>query len=72
IDFQTKVVDLSLKNKTGIIKIFIPAKYRNYFLTKGSIGIDGISLTIAEVQEEYITIWIIPYTLKNSFYILPV
>jgi riboflavin synthase len=29
---------------------------------KGSIAVDGISLTVAELKEKSFTIWIIPHT----------
>ncbi len=37
-----------------------------YAIEKGSIAINGISLTIAEVSQNGITIAVIPHTLKNT------
>ena len=33
---------------------------------KGSIGVDGISLTVSEIKNKVVSIWLIPYTLKNT------
>jgi riboflavin synthase len=33
---------------------------------KGSIAIDGISLTVNEVQEDWIQLTLIPYTLEKT------
>jgi riboflavin synthase len=33
-----------------------------YVIFKGSIAVDGISLTVAEVQKKSFRIWIIPHT----------
>ena len=32
--------------------------------TSGSIAIDGVSLTLAEVEADRLAIWLIPYTLQ--------
>ena len=34
-----------------------------YLIVKGSIAIDGISLTVAEVEEDSFAVWLIPHTL---------
>jgi riboflavin synthase len=33
-----------------------------YLITKGSIAIDGISLTVAEVENDSFAVWLIPHT----------
>ncbi|MGD9677703.1 MAG: riboflavin synthase [Vulcanibacillus sp.] len=38
----------------------------NYIIQKGSIAIDGISLTIVKVSKELLTVSVIPHTLKNT------
>jgi riboflavin synthase len=35
-----------------------------YVILKGSIAVDGISLTVAAVQKKSFRIWIIPHTFK--------
>ncbi|RKY31926.1 MAG: riboflavin synthase [Candidatus Omnitrophota bacterium] len=47
-------------------EIAVPAKFINYCLPKGSIAIDGISLTIQEIRPASFTVYIIPHTLKNT------
>ena len=37
-----------------------------YCIYKGSICLDGISLTIAKIQSNYIDVAIIPHTLNNT------
>jgi riboflavin synthase len=37
-----------------------------YIIPKGSITIDGISLTVGEVRGETFTLWIIPHTLSQT------
>jgi riboflavin synthase len=41
----------------------IPAAFARYLVQKGSIAVDGISLTVAEVARDAFAVWIIPHTL---------
>jgi len=54
------------KDENFIIKVQIPEKLANYCIYKGSITINGISLTIASIKENLIDIWIIPHTLSRT------
>ena len=44
------------------LEIKIPSDFARYLVFKGSIAIDGISLTVAEVRAESFVVWIIPHT----------
>lgn len=44
------------------LEIALPAAFARYVIRKGSICVDGISLTVAELDEDRFTIWIIPHT----------
>jgi riboflavin synthase len=46
-----------------LIEISIPKDLIQYLVPKGSIAVDGISLTINEVLEDAIRLMIIPHTL---------
>jgi riboflavin synthase len=45
------------------LEITLPQEFARYVAFKGSIAIDGISLTVAEVRDASFVIWIIPHTL---------
>lgn len=45
-----------------VFEIEAPAALRRYFVAKGSVTVDGISLTVAEVRPETFTVWTIPHT----------
>ena len=47
-------------------EIAVPSKYIGYILPKGSIAVDGISLTLAEKKSTTFSIYLIPHTLKNT------
>ncbi|MCX7910626.1 MAG: riboflavin synthase [Endomicrobia bacterium] len=44
----------------------IPQEYSQYIVEKGSVTLDGISLTVAKRSEEKFTVAVIPYTLNNT------
>tara|TARA_B100001029_G_C15033797_1_gene438773 strand:- start:517 stop:1173 length:657 start_codon:yes stop_codon:yes gene_type:complete len=46
--------------------VAIDPKFIKYCIPKGSIALDGISLTIANINENFIKIAIIPHTLKKT------
>lgn len=46
-----------------VLDIAAPAAVRRYVVSKGSISVDGISLTVAGVTKAGFRIWIIPHTL---------
>ena len=46
--------------------IEIPENLSNYCIHKGSIAVNGVSLTIASIKENLIDIWIIPHTLNHT------
>ena len=47
-------------------EISVPAEFIKYLLPKGSIAIDGISLTLQKVKANIFCVSIIPHTLKNT------
>jgi riboflavin synthase len=54
--------------KSGNIayEIALPVKFIQYCLPKGSVAVDGISLTIQESRSNSFAVYIIPHTLKNT------
>lgn len=46
------------------LRVRVPEGTTRYIVHKGSIAIDGISLTIAEVTGTSFAVWIIPHTLQ--------
>jgi riboflavin synthase len=48
------------------MEVRIPAELDRYLVYKGSIAIDGISLTIAELRGDILAVTIIPHTCRNT------
>jgi len=47
-------------------QICVPAEFMPYCLSKGSIAVDGISLTIVDRKSNIFTVYVIPHTLKKT------
>lgn len=63
IDTTSRVLSFEKVNADHRLEIALPAEFAGYVAFKGSIAIDGISLTVAEVRPASFTVWIIPHTL---------
>ena len=48
------------------LEVQLPAEFAHYVASKGSIAIDGISLTVAEVLPKSFVVWIIPHTKSHT------
>lgn len=48
------------------LEIELPEAFAHYVACKGSIAVNGISLTVAEVLTKSFVIWIIPYTKTHT------
>lgn len=62
IDAQGTLVTLEPRGQDWYLRIEPPAEYMHYLVYKGSIAIDGISLTVADVDATGFSVWIIPHT----------
>jgi riboflavin synthase len=62
IDALGTIEVLEARGKDVFLRVGVPAGCTRYIVHKGSIAIDGISLTIAEVTDTAFGVWIIPHT----------
>ena len=66
IDGVASVVAMEKKGDDYRLEVGLPAEFASLVVFKGSIAINGISLTIASVQPESLTVWIIPTTRERT------
>ena len=67
---DTTAVIRSIEKINGSYKIIfeINRAFLKYFASKGSVSVDGVSLTVNEVDKKFFTVNIVPYTwLHTSF-----
>ena len=51
-------------DKSAIFSFSLPYLYKKYIVEKGSISLDGISLTVASLNDKEFSIAIIPHTIE--------
>jgi riboflavin synthase len=66
VDTTGNIVSITPMGNHTNFKISFPSEYENLVIEKGSISIDGISLTINYVNKNTIDLNIIPHTLENT------
>ena len=62
VDTTAELLDYSEHGADRRLELELPAEFAHYVIYKGSIAVDGISLTVAEVGERSFTCWIISHT----------
>lgn len=63
IDALGRVDVCEARGKDHYLRVSAPDGFGRYLVSKGSIAIDGISLTVAEVDGDSLAVWLIPHTL---------
>lgn len=66
IDVTGAVTALKKEGKSKLITIGIDPKYTRYIIKKGSIAVNGVSLTVVEAGRDFFCIALIPHTLLNT------
>jgi riboflavin synthase len=64
VDGVGTVKSIRTEKEDVVIRIEIPAELRKYIVHKGSVAIDGISLTVAGVEGDSFHVCLIPHTLE--------
>ena len=62
VDGLGKVLSWERQGSDWMLDLEVPKEMRKYMVFKGSIALDGISLTVAGVSRTGIRLWIIPHT----------
>ena len=66
VDGKGKIIDIDKKIDGTWFSVQVPEDILKYIIFKGSITIDGISLTVAYVDENIFKVSVIPHTLENT------
>ncbi len=66
IDCASPILAFDKKDVDFRLEISLPAEFASYVAPKGSIAVNGISLTVAEVLPGSFVAWIIPYTKEHT------
>jgi riboflavin synthase len=66
IDTTTEVISAETKGADLNLIIALPEAGARYLIEKGSIAVNGVSLTVASLGEDRFSLWIIPHTLQET------
>lgn len=66
VDCTAEVLSVTEKGPDVRLEIALPGEFARYAAFKGSIAVNGVSLTIAELAAGSFTVWIIPHTLDAT------
>lgn len=66
VDGTGKVVSRTPSEHWEVVEVSLPADLARYVVAKGSITVDGISLTVVEVRPQSFTVSLIPETLART------
>ena len=66
VDCAARIVALEQNGADHRLEVELPAEFAHYVAYKGSIAVNGISLTVAEVSEKSFAVWIIPHTRSQT------
>jgi riboflavin synthase len=66
VDCAARIIALGKNSVDHRLEVELPVDFAHYVAHKGSIAVNGISLTIAEVSKASFVVWIIPHTKSQT------
>ena len=66
VDGTGEILALKREGQGAVFRVRVPSELTRYMVEKGSVAMHGISLTIADIHESVISIWVIPVTLQET------
>ena len=68
IDTVGRVEGINELSNSHWMTISFPEKFKHYLIYVGSVAIDGVSMTVAELKENTFSVGIIPHTWKETIF----
>lgn len=66
VDCAARILSFEAADENHRLEVELPPDFRHYVTYKGSIAINGVSLTVAELLEDRFVTWIIPHTKRHT------
>ena len=64
VDTTGEVLVFEERGKNIYLQVRVPEEFSHYLVDKGSIALDGCSLTVCDAQQDLFAVWLIPHTLS--------
>lgn len=61
-----RVTKIQTRGNSRLFTVQIPSSLARYVVAKGSIALNGVSLTVIDVQKNLVTVGLIPHTLNHT------
>jgi len=68
IDTTGRIEDIKELSNSHWMTISFPEKFKQYLIYVGSVAIDGVSMTVAELKDNSFSVGIIPHTWKETIF----
>jgi len=66
VDGTGRILSITPEGGAHVVRAAAPPEVQPYLVPKGSVAVDGISLTVAGVEDGGFKLWIIPHTWKAT------
>jgi riboflavin synthase len=66
VDGTAEVLSISPSDNWTLLRFSLPNELARYVVEKGSITVDGVSLTVVEAGDDYFSVSLIPETLSAT------
>ena len=66
IDYKAQIKRVDINKDNAKLEITLPQEYKRYVVPKGSISVDGVSLTVGEAFSDRFLVYLIPHTLEGT------
>ncbi len=66
VDTTGTVATVEHTTNSAVIKITFPRKYKKFIAKKGSICVDGVSLTVVDADADWFSVSLVGYTLRHT------
>lgn len=66
VDGVAEVADVTVRGQGKVMAVAVPEHGRWLLVPKGSVAIDGVSLTVAHLEDKVMEIWLVPHTLART------
>jgi riboflavin synthase len=66
VDGTAAILTRDAQDQWEVVRISLPADLARYVVHKGSITVDGVSLTVSAVADDWFEVSLIPETLKRT------
>ena len=66
VDCAGKISGVYKVGKSKVIKIWVPKEFIKFLAPKGSVAVDGVSLTVVDSKKNWFSVSLVSYTLENT------